>query len=298
MTVKDSSFITITSDIMHGIWSYPILSVGASNIRVSNVVLALLLSALGFKYAKSVLNIIKKNLRKRMADDKDAANALEKIISYAICAIYIISVLEIANVPLSSFAFVGGALALGIGLGGQNLMSSLISSLIIMIERPIKIGDIVEIDGMTGRVTSIGARCIGLTSFSNVEILVPNNKVMQNVVVNWTFADYMITINAVLSITKATHADDSREFIKGLIKTLQSTPEIFPSPPPEVHLVKVSSTHYVYQLNFSFDLKGKNGVEAAQSIVNLKLVDFLKDKDFEIEYLKLVPVNKEPKSTD
>lgn len=280
--------------MVHNIWNYTLLSVGSNNICVSNIALALLLSALGFKYSKTVSLNLKRYLRSKMAHDKDAANALEKIISYAIFAIYIISILEIANIPLSSFAFIGGALALGIGLGGQNLMSSFISSLIIMVERPIKIGDVVEIDGVTGTVTSIGARCVSLTSFSNVEILVPNSKVMQNLLINWTFADNIICSSAILRIAKSSSLE-ADYVIDKTIALLKATLGIHETPTPTVYLINISMTHHIYKLSFNCDLVGINTIESIQNVVNLKLVELLKDKEFEIEHLKLVDIKDKDK---
>jgi small-conductance mechanosensitive channel len=283
------NFISNITEVVHNVWRYTILSIDDSDIRTSNVVLALLLTILGFRYAKSVLHHLKKYLHAKLGQDKDAVNALEKIISYAIFVIYIISILEIANVPLKNFAFIGGALAIGIGLGGQNLMNSFISSLIIMVERPIKIGDIVEIDGIAGAITSIGARCVTLTSFSNVEILIPNSKVMQNILANLTFADHIVRSRAILRITKASHNNTPSNMINELTALLKSIQGIRITPTPLVYLTSVSETHYVYQLSFCYDLAGDNATESIHSIVNLELVGFLGDQEFMIEYLKLVP---------
>ena len=278
-----------TSEVLHNVWNYIIISVNTHDICVSNVVLASALALFGVKYFTTVLHNLRHYLHAKMGHDKDTVNALEKIIKYAICAVYVISVLEIANIPLSSFAFIGGALALGIGLGGQNLMSSFISSLIIMVERPIKIGDIVEIGGVVGTVTTIGARCISLTSPSNVEILVPNNKVMQHTVVNWTFADNIICSNAILRIAKTSHPENPRDVIKKLEELLESIPDIYKTPVPIVYLTDIDETHYAYRLSFSRDLTAAHAVESMHSEVNLALVDLLKGKEFKVEYLKLVP---------
>lgn len=278
--------------LCHQIWHYTILNVSGNEIRVSNVLLAILLSIIGFRYSKSVLLGIKQYLHNKLGHDKDTANALERVISYLIISIYIVSILEIANVPLSSFAFIGGALALGIGLGGQNLMSSFISSMIIMIERPIKIGDIVEIDGLIGTVTSIGARCVSLTSFSNVEILVPNNKVMQNVLVNWTFSDHIICNSAILSVLKS-HVDKPSEIIDSLLQLLHNVPGVCTSPAPAVYLTSVSDLHYVYQVNFSCDLASVHAMEVIHSRVNVAVVDLLQNNDFNITYQKLASTTAE-----
>lgn len=283
----------IFTSLCHQVWHYTIIHVSGNEIRVSNIALALILSFFGFRYSKYVFQWLKRYLYSKLNHDRDTANALEKIFSTLIVVLYVISILEIANIPLSSFAFVGGALALGIGLGGQNLMNSFISSLIIMIERPIKIGDIVEIDGLIGRVNSIGARCISLTTFSNVEVLVPNSKVMQNVLVNWTFSDHIISNDALLSICKTEKLETPNERIILLQKTLSEIDSICTSTPVKIYLKSITDTHYIYQINFSCDLSQINNIEVVQSAINLAIVTLLKEEQFSIEFLDMVSNTKE-----
>jgi small-conductance mechanosensitive channel len=230
-----------------------------------------------------------------MQNDKDAANAIEKLISYLAVTVYTISVLEIMNIPLKSFAFIGGALAIGIGLGGQNLMNNFISSLIIMIERPIKIGDIVEINNMTGRITSIGARCIALTSFSNVEILVPNSKVMQNVLVNWTFADHIVYNSAVLRVSKLLD-QKPKDLITTVENALREVQGVCHSIPPSVYLSSMDDDEYVYQVNFGSDLTNLRVPEIMHSRINLALLEILDPNLFSIKHLKLVSSSSQSES--
>lgn len=289
------------SDILHTIWNYPIISVGSDSIRVSNVALAAILFTLGLKYSKKLSARFKNYLHNTLEHDKDTANALEKIVSYAGLVIFAIIVLEIANIPLSTFAFVGGALALGIGLGGQNLMNNFISSLIIMIERPIKMGDIVEFDSVVGTVTDIGGRCITITTFSNVEVLIPNSKLMQEILVNWTLGDHILRGKAAVRIAKSFYdaakgvKKDPAKMIKDLVATLKNTPHIINSPEPSAYLLGVSEQYYNYEIHFNCDISDMKALELVQSNVNVEIAKFLSGHDFAIEHLKLVVVSSSTK---
>lgn len=291
------------SDIMHTIWQYPIISVGKESIRVSNVALAAIIFTIGLKYSKKLSARFKDYLHHTMEHDKDTANALEKIASYAGLVIFAIVVLEIANVPLSTFAFVGGALALGIGLGGQNLMNNFISSLIIMIERPIKMGDVVEFDGVIGTVTDIGGRCITITTFSNVEVLIPNSKLMQEILVNWTLGDHMLRGRAVLRIDKTaySHAEGAKytptQTIKDLVEMLKSTAQVIASPAPSAYLLGIDEQYYNYEINFNCDISDMKALELVQSNVNIEIVKLLTGRTFAIEHFKLVVVNSHKSSS-
>jgi len=285
------------SDILHKIWHYSIISIGNDSIKVSNLVLAIMLFIIGIKYLKKLSERFKNYLHTTLKHDKDTANALEKIISYAGLVIFAIVVLEIANVPLSTFAFVGGALALGIGLGGQNLMNNFISSLIIMVERPIKIGDTVEIDGIIGVVTDIGGRCIIITTFSNVEVLIPNSKLMQEIVVNWTLGDNMLRSKACIEITKDlyVHSKGKKPYtpndtIKELIDTLKLTSRVLSEPEPSAYLIGIDNQYYKYEIHFNCDISDMKAVEFIQSNVNIELAKLWAGYDFTVEHLKLVVV--------
>mgnify|MGYP002279397076 CR=1 FL=1 len=96
--------------------------------------------------------------------------------------------LILVDIPLSIFAFAGGALAIGLGFGAQNLLQNLISGLMLLIEKPVRVGDWVEVDGLTGTVTSIGIRFSTLLSPTGTENLVPNSVLVQEKLVNWTYS--------------------------------------------------------------------------------------------------------------
>ena len=100
----------------------------------------------------------------------------------------IIFSLVLVDIPLSIFAFAGGALAIGLGFGAQNLLQNLISGLMLLIEKPVRVGDWIEVGGLTGSVTSIGIRFSTLLSPTGTENLVPNSVLVQEKLVNWTYS--------------------------------------------------------------------------------------------------------------
>ena len=89
----------------------------------------------------------------------------------------------------SRLAAVCGALAIGAGFGTQNLIKNLISGLMLLVERPIRMGDLVEVDGIKGRVTSIGIRFSTIHSADGVDTLIPNSELVEKKLVNWTYSN-------------------------------------------------------------------------------------------------------------
>jgi small-conductance mechanosensitive channel len=282
-------FARVVGRVVDNIWSCNLVTVSGNHIRISNIILAILLVLAGMRYSKYFTNAVKRYIKTKIDYDKDAANALEKLILYIALCLYIITILEISNIPLSIFAFIGGALAIALGLGTQTLISNFISSLTIMLERPLKIGDIVEIDGITGTVNSVGARCVILTTFSNIDVLIPNSKLMQNTIANWMLNDNAIKYRAIVRIPKRS-AMDPLLLIKGfkeIIEDLKSAPQF---PNAEVYLTEVEKEELGFSLNFYSDLTMLQDPEYIKGKLNLAILKLLKDSDFTIEYLKNIEI--------
>ena len=104
-------------------------------------------------------------------------------------AVLAITTLDLLNVPLTAFAFVSGAVAIGVGFGAQNIINNFISGWILMWERPIRIGDFLEVGETRGTVERINTRSTRLRRVDGVHLLIPNSYLLENIVVNWTLVD-------------------------------------------------------------------------------------------------------------
>src|SRR5690606_18317118 len=108
--------------------------------------------------------------------------------------------LRMANVPLTVFTVVGGALAIGVGFGSQNIINNFVSGLILLLERPIRAGDFIEIGGTIGTVEKIGARSTLLLTPSNMHLIVPNSFFLEKEVLNWTLSDNVVRTEITLGV--------------------------------------------------------------------------------------------------
>jgi len=276
----------LISKILTRILSYDVITVSGNHIRIGNILLSILLFLLGIKYHKHYTNAIGRYLRTKISD-KDAVNALEKLILYASTILYAVTILEIANVPLNIFAFIAGALAIGIGLGAQTLLNNFISGLIIMIERPVKINDVVAIDGITGIVTAVGARCVILTTPSNVEVLIPNSKLMQNLLVNWSLSDSLVNHKVEVTVPRESGVNfDSERFVNRLQKIidgLETTLDKFTS--QTVNFTGIDQNRFSFIINFSCDIEQTQ--EFLKNALNLSLLANIKDYEFTVKYIDI-----------
>jgi small-conductance mechanosensitive channel len=104
----------------------------------------------------------------------------------------VLFVFNMVRIPLTFFTFIGGALAIGVGFGSQNIVNNFLSGLILMVERPVKIGDVVDVEGTQGTVERIGARSTRIKTFDNLRLVVPNSTLLQNPLINWSLSDDIV----------------------------------------------------------------------------------------------------------
>lgn len=158
-----------------------------------------------------------------------------------------------------------------------------------MVERPVKIGDIVEIEGVTGTVSSVGARCVIITTFSHVDVLVPNSKLMQNTLINWTLSDSAVRYQVEVTIPRKPRSKfNPQDFIEDLEKMISELDVVIKESAPEVNLTQIKDSSLTFLLNFYCDVEHIQNLEYIKSVLNLALFDHLQQDNFTVEYLKVV----------
>lgn len=168
------------------IWQAPLYQTGETIIYFSQLVIALVVIVLGFVVVRYVATTLSRRIDKGPYVSAQRAHVIRKMVAYLGYLAIILIALPIAGIPITVFAILGGALAIGVGFGAQNLLNNLISGIILLAERPIKIGDVVELETDRGRVEDIGNRCVRIRRFDGVHVLVPNSYFLEQRVTNWT----------------------------------------------------------------------------------------------------------------
>jgi small-conductance mechanosensitive channel len=187
-----------------------------------------------------------------------AALLVEKILTMLVVIAVFAFALITVKIPLTIFAFMGGALAIGVGFGAQNLINNFISGLILLIERPIKVGDVVDVDGNRGRVTQIGARCSQVRRFDGFDMLVPNSEFLQKNVINLTLADELIRLQVRVGVAYGT---PTREVVRIMAEAMDEHGRILKQPEPVVLFedfgdsALLFSAYFWVQVSPSFDYR-------------------------------------------
>ena len=178
--------------VISRVWRYELTSVDDRPITVGKIITAILLLILGYFLSKRLTLQMGKQLQQRFAVDEAAAFAWQQIVHYLLLVLLLLFVLNLVRIPLTFFTVVGGALAIGVGFGSQTIVNNFLSGLILMLERPIKMGDIVEVENVSGTVEWLGARSTRIKTFDNMRLVVPNSAILQNKIINWSLTDDIV----------------------------------------------------------------------------------------------------------
>ena len=126
--------------------------------------------------------------------DASLARIARRWILFLEVLLLVVLSMMVVKIPLTIFAFMGGALAIGAGFGMQNLLKNLISGLMLLFERPFRPGDVVEVGGIRGRVMDIGVRSSHILDANGIETLIPNSTFIEQNVTNWTLSSKSVRI--------------------------------------------------------------------------------------------------------
>lgn len=205
-------------DVISTIWEARLFTLNDAPITVSQLVIALLVLFVGLAMSRWVSVRVGKKLLPKMKVNPSASSAIQSIVYYAMLVVAVMLSLEIAGVPLTALAFFGGAIALGFGFGSQNVINNFISGLILLIERPIRIGDLVTINDQQGVIAAIGARATKLESYMGSTFVVPNSIILENSVTNWNMPN--ATIKSVIGVGVAYGSDTGkvRSLLEGVMR--------------------------------------------------------------------------------
>jgi len=234
-------------DWLRDVWSFQITSVDGYPITVGKIVKGLTLMVMGYFLCRSISREIEKKLLTRLDIDSSLRHTLRTMIFYFLLVVLTLFILRLLNIPVTVFTVIGGALAIGVGLGSQNIVNNFISGLVMMIERPVKIGDIVELDGITGRVEYIGPRSSRIKTMSNTHMVVPNSTFLEKNVLNWTLSDDIVRLNVSVGVAYGT---DTKVVEEALMEVVKDVEKILKFPEPSVLFKDFADSSLNFDTNF------------------------------------------------
>ncbi|HJL19225.1 MAG TPA: mechanosensitive ion channel [Sandaracinaceae bacterium LLY-WYZ-13_1] len=205
--------------------------------------------------------------------------AISLTVSYLLVALGVILAFGMAGVNPEQLALLGGALGVGIGFGLQNVVSNFVSGLILVAERPIKVGDIIQIEDLVGHVHRIGIRSSTVRSLSGAEVIVPNSQLISDQLINWTLSDQQRRMELVVGTAYRHDPSEVREVLERVVRT---TPGLMSDPPPEVLCTGFGDSAIEFTIRFWTN--DYIGAIRLQSVLSQRVYRALEEAGIEIPF--------------
>lgn len=228
------------------VWNYELTSIDDTSVTVGKIVSSVLLLFFGYFAARWISGWLGRRLP-NLGVDEAGASIIESLSFYALLIGFGLAALRYANVPLTVFAFLGGAIAIGVGFGSQNIINNFISGLILLAERPIKTGDMIKVNEVYGNVVKIGARSTQIRTGENLDIIIPNSKFLENDVTNLTRRDDRLRTSIVIGVAYGSPLD---QVVALLEQSAAACHDVQERPKPMVWFNDFGDNSLVFQVHF------------------------------------------------
>ena len=250
------------------IWKFELLHTAGSSLTIGKVLQAIVGLILAIQlsgwFARWGSRAAVRNFRMAHAQQL----LLEKVIFLPVVAIFVLTTLNWLNISLTVFAFLGGALAIGVGFGAQNLVNNFISGLILLLERQIKVGDIIEVGPRLGKITHLGSRCSRLRTFDGVEVLIPNSSFLEKEVTNWTLDDSQHRYDFAIGVA---YGSPVEKVISVLDAAMRGQEGILPDPEPGVFFESFGDSSLVFRMYFWIEIGGDTDPRLVGSLLRCQI---------------------------
>lgn len=222
-----------------------VLQLGSARVTLWSllnfIVLALLLIYLSGKLRKWLIErvLVVSQL------DVSARQAVGSVTRYLVLLIGFLIILQTVGIDLTTLNVIAGAVGIGIGFGLQNVASNFISGLIILFERPIKIGDRIVVGDIEGDVVEIGARSTRVLTNDNITVIVPNSNFISQNVINWKYGDTKIRFKIPVGVAYGSDVDQVERL---LLEVARETPDVLTDPAPGVRFLELGESGLQFEL--------------------------------------------------
>jgi small-conductance mechanosensitive channel len=253
---------------LESLWNIVLLSrTEGDSILLGDIVLVVLLLIGAYIFVSALQFFISKRLDSSELHS-DVVVVVKRVSFYIIATLVALTVLSILGIPIGVFAFATGAIAIGVGFGAQNIINNFISGWILIAERPIRLKDFIEIEGAYGTIEQVGTRSTRIHRSDGVHMLVPNSKLLENTVVNWTLIDKRIRTTVKVGVA---YGSDVKKVADLLEEVVTSHPDILSKPAPEFIFDDFGDNALIFETYFWCDVSGERSLRAIRSDIRFAI---------------------------
>ena len=255
-------------------------TVGEVNLSLLSMLKAIVLLFILLKMVNWVSSRLERKLEGATGLTPSSRLMLSKIVHISLMVVVALVALNSVGINLTALAVFSGAIGVGIGFGLQKVVGNFISGLILLSDKSIKPGDVVELGGVYGWVKQMGGRCVSIVTRDEKEYLIPNEDLITQQVVNWSYSNRKIRLKAPVGIS---YNADPHRAIELIVGAAKDHPRILTEPAPKCLLRGFGDNSVDLELRFWIE-DPQNGVANITSDLLLRVWDVLKEHDIEIPF--------------
>ena len=221
------------------------LAIGSFSITPGHILAFLITVWASFLVSKFLRFLLEEDVYHHLHLARGLPYAISTMLHYVILLVGLFIALGALGIDLTKVTILAGAFTVGIGFGLQNVINNFVSGLILLFERPIKVGDVIEAGGNVGEVSRIGIRASVIRTADGSEIIIPNGSLISSQVTNWTFSDRQRAVEVSVNVVGGTDPQRVVELLKG---TAAAHPGVTKEPAPQVYVTNFSAGAVTFQL--------------------------------------------------
>lgn len=257
----------MTLEQIYALLNTTVFVIGEQPLTLKSILLIPVWIILGLWLTKLLVKFVSKRLTSRHTDP-NVIHLLQRLFYVIAIAVLVITILDVINVPITAFAFLSGAIAIGFGFGAQNIINNFISGWILMWEKPIRIGDFLEVDDAKGVVEEINTRSTRIRRTDGVHLLIPNSKLLENTVVNWTLVDRLVRTSVRIGVAYGTSA---KLVAKLLQQVVDDQENILNDPKPIVTFEDFGDNALIFEATFWINSNVEGGLRTTRSEIRFQI---------------------------
>ena len=238
------------------------VDVGALSVSVGDVVVFALTVWFSFLLVRWVQVLLQEDVFSRLRTSRGVPYAVSNLARYSVICLGFLFGLAAAGVELTKLAVVAGGLGVGIGFGLQNVVNNFVSGLILLFERPIDVGDTIELSDTSGTMKRIGIRASVIRTFDGAEVIVPNGMLISDKVTNWTLSDRRRRVDLNVGVEYGTPA---QRVIDLLVDVAKANPKVIRDPEPVAFFENFGDSSLDFKLRAWFDADASTNTHTIHS---------------------------------
>ncbi|BCN94194.1 potassium transporter [Thiomicrorhabdus immobilis] len=261
--INDSTLPLLKSQMVDGV-------IQQVPLTLADLIQGLVLGAVTLLLAKNLPGILEFTLLKYLPISNAARYAISSLTQYIIAIIGFILIFRALGIEWSNIQWLVAALSVGLGFGLQEIVANFVSGIILLFEQPIRVGDIVTVDGVTGKVSKIRIRATTIVNWDRQELIIPNKQIITGQLINWSLSD---PINRVTINVGIAYGSDVKQAMALILQAAQENPEVLKDPEPSVIFTNFGDNSLELTLRaFSNDIENLIGIKSElRNAINDKL---------------------------